>query len=284
MVKKYMPDGERKNYKSKIASKLIEKFLSFFKNKKDNIVKTESQSEILEKTWLEYQALKAEDIMIPRVDINALDYKNSLSEISEIFLKTRHTRMPVYKNELDNIIGFINIKDILPYLLKPNENKDFNIDKVLRSLLIISPSMKINNLLEKMRQTRTHIALVVDEFGGADGLITIEDLVEEIIGEIEDEHDQNNAELEFIKRSSKLFEASGRITIENLEEKLQLSLENSNEEYDTLGGLILSISSSVPAKGEKITHVPTGIVFEILDSDPRRIKKVLIHLPTIKTS
>lgn len=281
-----MPKGDRTDYLSYKISIMLNKVLSFFrfKSQHQDLETSPSSPELnnleINKSWLKYQSLKAEDIMIPRIDINALDYKSTLEEISNIFIKTRHTRMPVYKNELDNIIGFINIKDILPYLLQPKENPDFNIDKVLRKLLIISPSMKMDNLLEKMRQTRTHIALVVDEFGGADGLITIEDLVEEIIGEIEDEHDQNEDQLEFKIISPKTFEAAGRIEIDNLETKLQLKLsEEDGEEYDTLGGLILSISGSVPAKGDKIVHLPTGLTFEILDSDPRRIKKVLIHTP-----
>ena len=185
--------------------------------------------------------------------------------------------MPVYKGDLDNIIGFINIKDILPFLLNPQDNPVFSIDKSLRKLLIISPSMKIFNLLEKMRQTRTHIALVVDEFGGADGLITIEDLVEEIIGEIEDEHDKTESDLKQLDSSH--FEANGRVEIEVLEQALNICLsEEGGEKYDTLGGLILSISGHVPEKGDKITQSSRGLTFEILDSDPRRIKKVLISI------
>ena len=279
-----MPEGDRKNYQLYQLSIMISKLFSFFKfrsgqvSANNNNSLDETNNSELNESWQKYQSLKAEDIMIPRIDIIAVAYNSSLADISKIFLETRHTRMPVYKKELDNIIGFINIKDILPYLLNPQENSNFNIDMVLRKLLIISPSMKIYNLLEKMRQSRTHIALVVDEFGGADGLITIEDLVEEIVGEIEDEHDPANEDLEFKVIDSKTFEASGRIEIEDLEEKLQLKLsEEDGEEYDTLGGLILSLSGSVPNKGDKVTHPSSGMVFEILESDPRRIKRVLIH-------
>jgi CBS domain containing-hemolysin-like protein len=183
--------------------------------------------------------------------------------------------MPVYKDDLDNIIGFVNIKDIFPYLVKPLEYSEFQIDKVIRKLLIISPSMKIFNLLEEMRSSRTHIALVVDEFGGTDGLITIEDLVEEIIGKMEDEYDQVEVDLKEVKPN--VFEASGRMEISSLEEHFNVVLsEQDGEKYDTIGGLILSISGYVPKKGKKITHSLSGIVFEILESDPRRIKKVLI--------
>ncbi len=278
-----MPEGDRTKYQSYKISMMITRLFSFFKfksnrNNVNNNSPIEDTSEI-NNSWLKYQSLKAEDIMIPRMDIIAVNYDSPLNEISKIFLETRHTRIPVYKKELDNIIGFINIKDLLPFLINPQNNPNYNIDTVLHKLLIISPSMKIYDLLEKMRQTRTHIALVVDELGGADGLITIEDLIEEIVGEIEDEHDQNNEDLEFKIIDKKTFEVNGRIKIEILEEKLNLKLSEENgEEYDTLGGLILSISSSVPHKGERIAHPSSGIIFEILDSDPRRIKKVLIHI------
>ncbi|MGB4191606.1 MAG: hemolysin family protein [Rickettsiales bacterium] len=283
-----MPEGDINfnHNQSKTFSTMLTKLTSFFKVKSqqnNNSTKDAEEFSISQEdsTLLDYQNLKAEDIMIPRTDIVAINYKDSLSDISKIFLKARHTRMPVYKEELDNIIGFINIKDILPFIIQEDNKEVFVIDKVIRKLLIISPSMKILNLLDKMRQTKTHIALVVDEFGGTDGLITIEDLVEEIIGDIEDEHDQEKQEQQLKKIDDHTFEANGRIEIEDLEEKLNLKLTDPEYEegYDTLGGLILSISNSIPNIGDKITQSTTNVVFEIIDSDPRRIKKVLIHLP-----
>ncbi len=263
---------------------MLNRLFSFFQSKHRYIQNNSNfQDNSVSPEVIAYQNFKAEDIMIPRTDIVAVDYNDNLADISKIFLETRHTRMPVYKEALDNIIGFINIKDILPFILNPQDHQKFEIDKILRKLLIISPSMKIFALLEKMRQTRTHISLVVDELGGADGLITIEDLVEKFIGKIEDEHDQIEAELEFKKLDNQHFEANGRIKIEILEEKLGIHLnEEDHEKYDTIGGLILSISGHVPEKGSKVTHTSTGLVFEVLDSDPRRIKKVLIFKPEIK--
>jgi magnesium and cobalt transporter len=275
-----MPDGDRTKYK---FPTILGKIFSFFhcKHKHSHNHAPHSLSlepEVID-SWKKYEKLKAEDIMIPRIDISALDYNSSLEEIRDFFLKNRHTRLPVFKEDLDNIASFINVKDILPYLLNPKENPNFKIDLVLRPLLIISPSMKIINLLEKMRQTRTHIALVVDEFGGTDGLITIEDLVEEIIGEIEDEHDTDPSDEEFKEINPKCFEASGRMEINDLEDKLNLSLDNNDsaEKYDTLGGLIISIYGHIPQNGSKILHPNNQLVFEIIDSDPRRIKRVLIH-------
>jgi CBS domain containing-hemolysin-like protein len=275
-----MPEGDRSNSKNN----LVNKILFFFKGKHQFHKMKDSEQVISEiDNWAHYKNLKAEEIMIPRIDIVAIDHKSSLDEICKIFLKSRHTRMPVFNNELDNIIGFINIKDIFPYLVLPQENSNFKIDKIIRKLLIVSPSMKIFDLLEEMKKSRTHIALVVDEFGGSDGLITIEDLVEEIIGEIEDEHDQDHSDSDFKEIKPNIFEANGRIEIDVLEEKLGLPLaqEDSDEKYETLGGLILSISGHVPEKGEKIFHAPTGLFFEILDGDPRRIKKVLIEKASI---
>jgi magnesium and cobalt transporter len=274
-----MPDGDGSIRKQgNEAPNILQKLFSFFQFKKHHLYSNQRKGSVLDNNtsdWMDYQKLKAEDIMIPRIDIVAVNFNSSLSEISKVFLTSRHTRMPVFKESFDNIIGYINIKDILPHLLNPDETIKFDINKVIRNLLIVSPSMKIFDLLEKMRQTRTHIALVVDEFGGADGLITIEDLVEELIGKIDDEYDIEIEEFKDLGNSR--FEVSGRLEIGVLEEKFEMQLNN-GDEYDTVGGLILSISGHVPEKGSIITHQPSGLVFEIIDSDPRRIKKVLISL------
>ena len=274
-----MPDGERDKLEQKPdSSNILQRLFSFFKFKRksssEDFVENESQDNPA--NLIDFQTLKAEEIMIPRSDIIAVDFKNSLSDISRVFFESKHSRLPVYETTLDNIIGYINIKDILPFIIDSTAKNSFNIKKVIRKLLIISPSMKIFDLLEKMRQTRTHIALVVDEFGGADGLITIEDLIEELIGEIDDEYDSETNE-DFKEVSNTSFEVSGRLEIEFLEEKFDITLKN-NDEYDTVGGLILSISGNIPEQGSLIKHKESGLTFKILESDPRRIKKVLISL------
>lgn len=258
-------------------STIIEKIFSFLKCKHKYFQSNQEELKKSEKFDIyKYDSLKSEDIMIPRSEIIAVDYNSTLTDIEKIFLKTRYSRLPVFKETLDNVIGFISIKDALPYLLDSKKHSNFKLKKIIHNLLVISPSMKIFALLEKMRQTRTHIALVVDELGGADGLITIEDLIGKIVGKIEDEHTED--ELELKKLDDRRFEASGRIKIEVLENKLDVHLNKEEiEEYDTVGGLILSISGSVPEKGAKISHPSTGLVFEIIESDPRRIKKVIIH-------
>jgi magnesium and cobalt transporter len=274
-----MPDGERNivNKKSNFHN-ILNRLFSFFqfkRNSSDENLDIDDSS-FDDTSLTDFQSLKSEDIMIPRSDIIAVDYNSNLNEISKVFLESKHTRLPVFKKDLDNIIGYINIKDILPYIIESTTSSDFNIKDVIRNLLITSQSMKIFDLLEKMRQTRTHIALVIDEFGGADGLITIEDLVEELIGEIDDEFDSEVNE-DFKEISNTSFEVSGRLEIKFLEEKFNISLKH-NDEYDTVGGLILSISGNVPEKDTIVIHQETGLTFEIMDSDPRKINKVLVSL------
>lgn len=271
-----MPDEQRKKINYKFPN-MLSKIFSFFQCKHhiQNFKDKEIEEEALDKLT-HYRNLKSEDVMVPRSDIVAIDHKADLETITKVFINTRHTRMPVYENDLDNIKGFINIKDIFLYLVNRKENIEFEIDKIIRKMLIISPSIKILDLLEEMKKTRTHIALVVDEFGGTDGLITIEDLIEEIVGEIEDEHDQTKIN-DFKELSPGCFEVNGRIEIEALEEKLGILFDEvEKENYNTISGLILSISGHVPEKGEKIIHAANGLVFEILDSDLRRIKSVLV--------
>lgn len=267
-----MPDGEPKAPKK---NGLLNKIRSFFKSNNNN--NNQQQAPANSKNLTDFYKLTAEDAMIPRADITAIEAESSLEEIARVFLESRHTRMPVYKQKLDNIIGFINIKDILPFFIEKDLAKEFSLDKLIRDLLIISPSMKIFNLLEKMRYTRTHIALVVDEFGGADGLVTIEDLIEELIGEIKDEHDSELGETDFKQIRSNCYEVSGRFEISDLEEKLDMKLANGGK-YDTVGGLILSISGHVPENDSIIIDEHSGLSFQVIDSDPRRIKRVLITL------
>lgn len=282
-----MPDGSRRNNQLSNISNILTNVLSFFKirtkkgNNASNLnINNISESEI-QNDLQHYEKLTAEDIMIPRTDIIGVELSSSLDDIKSKFLKTRHTRMPVYKGELDNTIGYINIKDFLPFVFNNHDRLIFKLEEIVRDILVVPQSMKIFNLIEKMKQNRTHIALVVDELGGVDGLITIEDLVEEIIGKIEDEHDQDQSTQLYKKINNKTYEISARMEIEELESLLDIRLnsEEISEDYDTIGGLILSISSYVPNKGDKIVHPDSNIVFEIIDSDPRRIKTIRLHLP-----
>ncbi len=216
------------------------------------------------------------DVMVPRPDIAAVDYKASLDELKNIIIDKNHTRMPVFKDSLDNVVGFIHIKDLVSYL-GAGAKKSFSMQEILREILFVSPSMKVIDLLIKMQAKRVHMALVLDEYGGTDGLVTLEDLVEEIIGEIEDEHDVL-ADALITKIDNSSFEVNARISVSDLANKLHVELITGDEaeEFETLGGLIFYMLGYVPIKGEVIKH-KAGIQFEVLEADPRKVSRLLVR-------
>jgi magnesium and cobalt transporter len=216
----------------------------------------------------------AADVMVPRVDIVALDIETPFREVVECMVEQGHSRVPVYRETLDDVIGFIHVKDVLGPVAERREPK---LAPLLRKVLFVAPSVPILDLLVQMRQARTHIAMVVDEFGGIDGLVTIEDLIEEIVGEIEDEHDEAEGP-SLVERTDGSLIADARTPIELLEEYQGTRLRPSGdqEEVDTLGGLVSSLAGRVPERGEVIAH-PSGIEFEVLDADPRRIKRLRVR-------
>lgn len=217
----------------------------------------------------------AEDAMVPRADIIAVESSTSRADVIALMTKTGHSRLPVYRETLDDAIGMIHIKDVISWEGKP---EGFNLSKILRRVLFVAPSMEILELLLEMRAKRSHMALVVDEFGGIDGLITIEDVVEEIVGEIEDEHD-SAPEPNLVRRSDGTIEADARAPVEVIEEEFPSALtEEEKETIDTLGGLVVSLSGRVPIRGELIAH-PSGVEFEVLEADPRRIRRLRIRGP-----
>ena len=214
--------------------------------------------------------LTASDVMVPRNDIVAIEADMSLQELIQILAKETHSRLPVYKRTLDDVIGMVHIKDVLPYW---DAGREFRLEMVKREVLFAAPSMKVLDLLTEMRTTRVHLALVIDEYGGIDGLVTIEDLVEEIVGEIEDEHDDPDT-LEFTEVRPGVAVADARLRIEPFETAYGPILTEEEREYvDTLGGLVFYLASRVPTRGELIRH-SSGIEFEILDADPRRIHRL----------
>jgi len=181
--------------------------------------------------------------------------------------------MPVFRGALDDAIGMIHIKDVLAW---HGRDSEFSLRDIVRKVLFVPPSMQVLELLLEMRATRCHMALVVDEYGGIDGLVTIEDLVEEIVGEIEDEHDRTEEPIMADDPNGTLI-ADARVTIEMLEERLGvLASDEEREDFDTLGGLVFSLAGRVPIRGELISH-PSGLEFEILDADPRRIKRLRLR-------
>jgi magnesium and cobalt transporter len=223
----------------------------------------------------------AADVMVPRVDIVALDVETPFPAAVKCMVEQGHSRVPVFRETLDDVIGFIHVKDVLGPVAELREPK---LAPLLRKLLFVAPSVPILDLLVQMRQARTHIAMVVDEFGGIDGLVTIEDLIEEIVGEIEDEHDVADGP-SLVERADGSLIADARTPIEMLEAhrgtKLRAGVDQ--EEVDTLGGLVSGLAGRVPKRGEVIVH-PAGIEFEVLDADPRRIKRLRISGLPVATS
>jgi CBS domain containing-hemolysin-like protein len=223
----------------------------------------------------------AADVMVPRVDIVAFDVETSFPEVVKCMVEQGHSRVPVYRETLDDVIGFVHVKDMLGPAAERRETK---LSQIVRKVLFAAPSLPILDLLVQMRQARTHIAMVVDEFGGIDGLVTIEDLIEEIVGEIEDEHDVVGRAPSLTERADGTLIADARTPIEVLEERqgTRLRPTGEQEEVDTLGGLVSSLAGRVPKRGEIIAH-PSGLEFEVLDADARRIKRLRVRSPSILT-
>jgi magnesium and cobalt transporter len=229
---------------------------------------------------LGFRDVRVEDVMVPRADITGVEEHIGYDELLACFVDCAHSRVPVYRETLDHPIGMVHIKDILP--LAPNGKEGFSLTRIVRAVLFAPPSMPALDLLLRMQSTRTHMALVVDEYGGTDGLVTIEDLVEEIVGEIEDEHDDDPDDPALVLKRDNHWEASARMDIEDLRQELGVDFDMKDfEEVDTLGGLAFTLAGRVPQRGE-ILNVPLsdGRVMELLirDVDPRRIKSLELKL------
>ncbi len=227
---------------------------------------------------LNLHGLTVYDIMVPRADIVALEITTSLSDLVSVMSDEAHSRIPIYRETLDNISGMVHIKDVLQGWSREEPSQ---LEDLVRPVLFVAPSTPILELLLQMRVRRVHMALVVDEFGGIDGLATIEDLVEEIVGEIQDEHDEDHG-AGFIEIRPGLFDVNARTNIPEFEARIGefLVSEEREEDIDTLGGLVFFLAGRVPAKGEVITH-SSGVEFEILDADPRRIRRMRVAIPVI---
>lgn len=230
---------------------------------------------------LKLSELRVDDVMVPRADIVAVDQGSTFDEVLSLVRKELHSRTPVYRETLDDVVGMVHVKDIL---VRASNGGDFTLDRLLRDTLFVPPSMPARELLLKMRKSRIHMAIVVDEYGGTDGLVTIEDLVEEIVGEIEDEHDVEEGPL-VVEGPENTLEADARAPIEQLEEILEQDLIESDrdEDIDTLGGLVFALVGRVPRVGERVQH-PGGAEFEVLDADARRVKRVRVWRPGSKTA
>lgn len=233
---------------------------------------------LLLKNMFKLRDKRACDVVLPRGEICAIPLNAKPEEVKKIILRDKYTRFPVYDKTLDNIIGILHTKDVLYELLK---QKPLNVlDIMNRHVLFIAPSMRALDLLRTMQAKGSQIAVVVDEFGGCMGLITLEDLLEEVVGEIEDEHDILDEPPQLKRISPKVIEADARIELSRLEKMIGsfVTPDDKEAEIDTLGGLVFHAAGRLPFKGEVITH-PSGIKFQIIDVDARRIKKLRLTHP-----
>ena len=238
-------------------------------------VPIDEDERILLANILELRGRTIHDVMVPRANIASVSRDSSLSELIDLLTKESHSRLPVYGETLDDVAGMVHIKDVLAWR---GRDGDFSLSKIQRKILFVSPSMQVLELLLEMRAERSHMALVVDEFGGVDGLVTIEDLVEEIVGEIGDEHDLDDNP-KMISHPDGSFTADARVTIGTLEEMTGTEVTGGDtEDIDTLGGLVFSIAGRVPVRGELLHH-SSGVEFEVLEADPRRIKFLRVLKP-----
>jgi len=241
-----------------------------------------------------FHILRVEDVMVPRADIVAAEISTGLHELSLAFKDAGHSRLPVYKDSLDDPVGMVHIKDLLSYLMlnaRGRSGQTYKDRKVIpnikRPVLYVPPSMLAQDLLRRMQARRIHMAIVVDEYGGTDGIVTLEDLVEPIVGDIEDEHDEDEAEVKTLKTKKGVtyWEVDARVTIDVFEGVLGRDFASADEEedVDTLGGLVFTLAGRVPERGE-IIHHEGGLEFEVVDADPRRVKRLRVQTSKPKKS
>jgi CBS domain containing-hemolysin-like protein len=228
---------------------------------------------------LEFGELRVDDVMVPRADVVAVDVATPLDDVIEVMKREGHSRLPVYRDNLDDVLGMVHLRDLLPFWSTLTEDQP-QLETLCRQILFVPPSMPLIDLLAKMRNARLHMSMVVDEYGGIDGLATIEDLVEPIVGEIWDEHDSSEEPM-LIERPGGVIEASARTPVEVLEQRTGIDLlpEDRDEDIDTLGGLVFALLGRIPARGELVAH-ESGLEFEITDVDARRINRLRVrHAP-----
>jgi len=221
----------------------------------------------------------AGDICVTRGDIMAVPATISFDALVHAFVDAGHSRLPVFGDSLDEVVGMIHVKDV--FMASVDQGRDRSIAALMRNPLFVPESMGVIELLARMRTQRTHLAIVVDEFGGTEGLVTIEDVVEEIVGDIEDEHDEEEASW-LVLLDDGLWEADARLELEELAEAIDPRLATDEDEVDTLGGLVFLLAGKIPAKGEHVVH-PSGWRLEAVDSDPRKILRVRLHAPETGT-
>lgn len=221
--------------------------------------------------------------MVPRANIVAFHKSGTVGELAELMVAKGHSRIPIYGESLDDIIGIIHVIDLVKTLLKGNKDKKVE-ELANREIKFVSPAMRVLDLLSDMQMNKIHMAMVIDEYGGIDGLVTIEDLLEEIVGDIEDEYDFDDHPV-ILMQEENMIVADARAELDEIKDisgiDLYEGLDDSEEDIDTLGGLVFHIAQRIPSRGEVIDGL-NGIKFRILDVDPRRIKKIMIVTPSLR--
>ncbi|MBC9209184.1 HlyC/CorC family transporter [Roseomonas aerophila] len=238
----------------------------------------DAQERALLTNVLKLRGKTAADVMVPRADIVAMPEDLTLEQAIRLIQREGHSRFPVYREQLDEVVGMVHIKDVFASV---GREAPFSMAAVLRRPLFVVPSIPVLDLLLQMRQARMHLALVVDEYGGIDGLVTIEDLVETIVGDISDEHDEDRPP-QIVERPDGLIDLDARTPIELFETRLGtvLTEDERDQDIDTVGGLVFTLAGRVPAKGELVSH-SSGLEFRVLDADPRRIRRLRVRRPGI---
>jgi CBS domain containing-hemolysin-like protein len=270
---------------------------SHSKNTGDDSMDADARS--MMRNVLGFAELRVDDLMVPRVNIVAEEETATMRALLSQFIEANHSRLPIYRDSLDDIVGMIHVKDYLKWMTAKGSKKKTKSSteagitlpaaelsstvkqhpSMIRDVLFVPPSMPASDLLIKMKASHIHLAVVVDEYGGTDGLVSLEDLVEEIIGDIADEHDTDDEQGMLRKQDDVTYVANALISIASLDEMFKVDLlpEDQEDEADTLGGLVFEMAGRVPSRGELLKH-PSGLEFEILESDPRRVKRVRIHV------
>ncbi len=235
------------------------------------------QERVLIANVLRLRETTADDVMVPRADIVAMRVDVTLEQALQQIRVDGHSRLPVYREQLDEIVGMVHIKDVFAYVGRPEA---FSLEAILRRPLMVAPNMPVLDLLLQMRQARMHLALVVDEYGGIDGLVTIEDLVETIVGDISDEHDDEIVPM-VTERADGALDVNARMDVDAFEQRMGpvLTEDERQADIDTVGGLVFTLAGHVPTRGEVVSH-PSGIEFRVLEADGRRIRRLRVRRTT----
>lgn len=263
-----------KLFRQETDSNLRETLEELIEEGSDDESSIESDERALLGNVLSLRDLMVEEVMIPRADIIAVPEDVIESELITTLIKSGYSGLLVYRNTLDDVMGMVHIKDILAWV---TANQSLKIHQILREVLFIPPSMRTLDLLFKMREGGSKMAVVVDEHGGTDGLVTFSDLIEEIIGDIQDAHDLTPS-IQLMQKPDGSVIADARVTLKEIEEKynIDLALPELEDDINTVGGMVVSLAGRVPNRGEIISH-PLGVTFEVLEADPRRVKRLCVH-------